>query len=114
MIVVNQNLIQKSFLVFIEIESIKKSEKLENGFSEFQSLVYSSGVQVIDFVKFKQKNPIANNFISAGHLEKIKYKVSLEQQSISEITSIKNFCYLRKFIILILLIKNPFYLWKKI
>ena len=77
MIVVNQNLIQKSFLVFIEIESIQKSEKLENGFSEFQSLVYSSGVQVIDFVKFKQKNPIANNFISAGHLEKIKNKVSL-------------------------------------
>ena len=68
-------MIQKSLLVFIDVESLQKSEKLENGFSEFLSLVDSSGVKILDSLKFKQKIPVANNFISEGHLEKIKNQV---------------------------------------
>ncbi len=69
-------MIQKSLLVFIDVESLQKSEKLENGFSEFLSLVDSSGAKILDSLKFKQKIPVANNFISEGHLEKIKNKLS--------------------------------------
>ncbi len=69
-------MIQKSLLVFIDVESLQKSEQLENGFSEFLSLVDSSGVKILDSLKFKQKIPVANNFISEGHLEKIKNKLS--------------------------------------
>ena len=69
-------MIQKSLLVFIDVDSLQKSEQLENGFSEFLSLVHSSGVKILDSLKFKQKIPVANNFISEGHLEKIKNKLS--------------------------------------
>ena len=69
-------MIQKSLLVFIDVDSLQKSEQLENGFFEFLSLVDSSGVKILDSLKFKQKIPVANNFISEGHLEKIKNKLS--------------------------------------
>ena len=74
-------MIQKSLLVFIDVESLQKSEQLENGFSEFLSLVDSSGVKILDSLKFKQKIPVANNFISEGHLEKIKNMKNFRQQN---------------------------------
>ena len=64
--------IQKSLIVFINIESFKKGEDLLNDYEEFESLVKSSDVEIAGSLKFKQNAPVTSSFISIGKLEQIK------------------------------------------
>ena len=72
---INNNSIQKALLIFMDIDSLNKFEKLENSYEEFYSLVYSSGCEIKDSLKFKQKMPVTNSFISKGKIDQIKNKL---------------------------------------
>ena len=63
------NSIQNAFLVYIDVDSLNKKNKLENSFEEFKNLVTSSGTLIKDYVSFNQKTPVINTFISKGKLE---------------------------------------------
>tara|TARA_Y200000002_G_scaffold168279_1_gene138802 strand:- start:2752 stop:4068 length:1317 start_codon:yes stop_codon:yes gene_type:complete len=63
------NSIQNAFLVYIDVDSLNKENKLENSFEEFKNLVISSGTLIKDYVSFNQKTPVINTFISKGKLE---------------------------------------------
>ena len=69
---IEKNSIQKSLIVFINIESFKKGEDLLNDYEEFESLVKSSDVEIAGSLKFKQNAPVTSSFISIGKLEQIK------------------------------------------
>ena len=69
---IEKNSIQKSLIVFINIESFKKGENLLNDYEEFESLVKSSDVEIAGSLKFKQNAPVTSSFISIGKLEQIK------------------------------------------
>ena len=69
---IKKNSIQKSLIVFINIESFKKGKDLSNDYEEFESLVKSSDVEIAGSLKFKQNAPVTSSFISIGKLEQIK------------------------------------------
>ena len=66
------NSIQNAFLVYIDIDSLNKKNKLENSLEEFKNLVLSSGTVIEDCVSFNQRTPVINTFISKGKLEMLK------------------------------------------
>ena len=66
------NSIQNAFLVYIDIDSLNKKNKLENSLEEFKNLVLSSGTAIKDCVSFNQRTPVINTFISKGKLEMLK------------------------------------------
>ena len=70
--IVESNTIQKTILVYLEVESLYESQKLENGYGEFKSLAVSSGLLIKSSLKFKQRSPVINTFISKGKLDKLK------------------------------------------
>ena len=70
--IVESNTIQKTILVYLEVDSLYESQKLENGYEEFKSLALSSGLLIKNSLKFSQKSPVINTFISKGKLEKLK------------------------------------------
>jgi GTP-binding protein HflX len=70
--IVESNTIQKTILVYLEVDSLYESQKLENGYEEFKSLALSSGLLIKNTLKFSQKSPVINTFISKGKLEKLK------------------------------------------
>ena len=72
---VDINSIQNAFLVYIDVESLNKKNKLENSFEEFKNLVISSGTSIEGHITFNQKTPVINTFISKGKLEKLKEQV---------------------------------------
>ena len=73
--IVENNKIQKAILVFIDIESLNKAERLENSYEEFFSLVKSSGAEIVDSLKLNQKAPLTSTFMTIGKLENIKNKI---------------------------------------
>tara|TARA_B100001758_G_C18398792_1_gene607612 strand:- start:529 stop:1845 length:1317 start_codon:yes stop_codon:yes gene_type:complete len=73
--IVENNKIQKAILVFIDIESLNKAERLENSYEEFFSLVQSSGVEIVDSLRLNQKAPLTSTFMTTGKLENIKNKI---------------------------------------
>tara|TARA_B100001250_G_scaffold389209_1_gene388120 strand:- start:639 stop:1949 length:1311 start_codon:yes stop_codon:yes gene_type:complete len=73
--IVENNKIQKAILVFIDIESLNKAERLENSYEEFFSLVQSSGAEIVDSLKLNQKAPLTSTFMTIGKLENIKNKI---------------------------------------
>ena len=73
--IVENNKIQKAILVFIDIESLNKAERLENSYEEFFSLVKSSGAEIVDSLKLNQKAPLTSTFMTIGKLESIKNKI---------------------------------------
>jgi len=73
--IVENNKIQKAILVFIDIESLNKAERLENSYEEFFSLVKSSGAEIVDSLKLNQKAPLTSTFMTTGKLESIKNKI---------------------------------------
>ena len=73
--IVENNKIQKAILVFIDIESLNKAERLENSYEEFFSLVKSSGAEIVDSLKLNQKAPLTSAFMTIGKLESIKNKI---------------------------------------
>ena len=70
--IVESNTIQKTILVYLEVESLYESQKLENGYGEFKSLAVSSGLLIKSSLKFTQRSPVINTFISKGKLDKLK------------------------------------------
>ena len=64
--IVENNNIQKAILVFIDIESLNKAERLENSYEEFFSLVKSSGAEIVDSLKLNQKAPLTSTFMTIG------------------------------------------------
>ena len=70
--IVESNTIQKTLLIYIEVDSFNQKEKLEKSYDEFYSLAHSSGVEIVKATKFKQKIPITSSFISKGKLDQIK------------------------------------------
>ena len=70
--IVENNTIQKTVLVYLEVDSLYESQKLENGFDEFKSLAISSGVLIKNSLKLSQKSPVINTFITKGKLEMLK------------------------------------------
>tara|TARA_B110000008_G_scaffold83321_1_gene85121 strand:+ start:566 stop:1924 length:1359 start_codon:yes stop_codon:yes gene_type:complete len=73
--IVESNKIQKTLLIYIEVDSLNQKEKLENSYDEFYSLARSSGIEIIDSLKFNQKIPITSSFVSKGKLEHIKNRL---------------------------------------
>ena len=67
-----RNTIESALLIYIDVDSFHKNEKLENGFEEFYSLVKSSGLIIKESTRFKQKAPITSTFITSGKLEILK------------------------------------------
>ena len=67
-----RNAIESALLIYIDVDSFHKNERLENGFEEFYSLVKSSGLVVKELTRFKQKSPITSTFITSGKLEILK------------------------------------------
>ena len=67
-----RNTIESALLIYIDVDSFHKNEKLENGFEEFYSLVKSSGLVIKESTRFKQKAPITSTFITSGKLEILK------------------------------------------
>ena len=65
--IVESNTIQKTILVYLEVESLYESQKLENGYGEFKSLAVSSGLLIKSSLKFKQRSPVINTFISVSY-----------------------------------------------
>ena len=73
--IVESNKIQKTLLIYIEVDSLNQKDKLENSYDEFYSLARSSGIEIIDSLKFNQKIPITSSFVSKGKLEHIKNRL---------------------------------------
>ncbi len=70
--IIKEDKLQNVFSLFVEIESYKNFNKLENEFEEFQSLITSADLVIVDKLLHKQKTPVINTFISKGKLEEIK------------------------------------------
>ena len=70
--IIKEDKLQNVFSLFVEIESHKNFDKLENEFEEFQSLITSADLVIVDKLLHKQKSPVINTFISKGKLEEIK------------------------------------------
>ena len=67
-----RNTIESALLIYIDVDSFHKNDRLEEGFEEFYSLVKSSGLVVKESTRFKQKAPITSTFITSGKLEILK------------------------------------------
>ena len=52
---INNNLNQKALLIYINIDSLNRAEKLENSLEEFNTLVHSSGTEIIKTLKLYKK-----------------------------------------------------------
>ena len=73
--IVEQNLISKTLIIFLEVESLKTGQELEKDFEEFNELVISAGAEIVDKSISKQLKPSISHFINKGKLEEIKNKV---------------------------------------
>lgn len=73
---VNENQIQNALIVFLEVSLLNNNYKLENSYDEFKSLVSSSGTNISNIIKIKQKSPTISTFISKGKLELLKDTIS--------------------------------------
>lgn len=73
--IVSINEIQNAFLIFINVDSLNKKNKLENAFDEFKSLVISSGLTIRDSKCLKQPSPVTNTFISKGNLKEVRDEI---------------------------------------
>ena len=73
---INKNKIENTILIYIDIETFRSDNSLENDFEEFKNLVISSGVNLIDSIKFYQKKPKASFLISKGKLAQLRSVVT--------------------------------------
>ena len=78
----SDKLMQNALIVFLDIQSIKKKNDLENGMDEFRRLVDSSGTRIIESIHIRQKNPVTSTFISKGKLDELGIIVSKNEVDI--------------------------------
>lgn len=73
--IVDQIQIPKTLIIFLEIDSLKTGDELENMFKEFNELVNSAGAEIVEKSISKQTKPSISHFINKGKLEEIKLLV---------------------------------------
>ena len=73
--IVDQTQIPKTLIVFLEIESLKTGDELENIFEEFNELVNSAGAKIVGKSTSKQNKPSISHFINKGKLDEIQLLV---------------------------------------
>ena len=73
--IVDQIQIPKTLIIFLEIESLKTGDELENIFEEFNELVNSAGAEIVEKSISKQIKPSISHFINKGKLDEIKLLV---------------------------------------
>ena len=73
--IVEQKQISKTLLVFLDIESLRTGEELDNIYEEFYDLVNSAGAEIVGKTSSRQKNPSISHFINKGKLDEIKVLV---------------------------------------
>jgi GTP-binding protein HflX len=64
--------IPKTLIIFIDVESLRTGQELENIFGEFYELVNSAGAEIVQSSSSKQKSPSVSHFINKGKLDEIK------------------------------------------
>ena len=64
--------IPKTLIIFIDVESLRTGQELENIYGEFYELVNSAGAEIVQSSSSKQKSPSVSHFINKGKLEEIK------------------------------------------
>lgn len=70
--IVEQKQISKTLLVFLDIESLRTGDELDNIYEEFYDLVNSAGAEIVGKTSSRQKNPSISHFINKGKLDEIK------------------------------------------
>ena len=55
--IVESNTIQKTILVYLEVDTLYESKKLEKGFDEFKSLAVSSGLLIKNCLLYTSPSP---------------------------------------------------------
>ena len=70
--IVEQKQISKTFLVFLDVESLRTGEELDDIYGEFYDLVNSAGAEIVGKTSSRQKNPSISHFINKGKLDEIK------------------------------------------
>ena len=70
--IVEKTQIPRTLIVFIDIESLRTGQELENIYEEFYELVNSAGADIVQSISSKQKLPSVSHFINKGKLEEIK------------------------------------------
>ena len=73
--IVDQIQIPKTLIIFLEIESLKTGDELENIFEEFNELVNSAGAEIVEKSISKQSKPSISHFINKGKLDEIQLLV---------------------------------------
>ena len=63
--------IPKTLIIFLDIESLRTGQELENIFEEFRELVISAGADIVGKSLSKQRAPSISHFINKGKLEEI-------------------------------------------
>tara|TARA_B100001063_G_scaffold85694_1_gene79733 strand:+ start:221 stop:1528 length:1308 start_codon:yes stop_codon:yes gene_type:complete len=70
--IVEKTHIPKTLIIFIDVESLRTGQELENIYGEFYELVNSAGAEIVQSSSSKQKSPSVSHFINKGKLEEIK------------------------------------------
>ena len=69
--IVEKTHIPKTLIIFIDVESLRTGQELENIYGEFYELVNSAGAEIVQSSSSKQKSPSVSHFINKGKLEEI-------------------------------------------
>ena len=69
--------IPKTLIIFIDVESLRTGQELENIYGEFYELVNSAGADIVESSSSKQKAPSVSHFINKGKLEEIQDMVRI-------------------------------------
>ena len=75
--IVEKKLIPKTLIIFLDIESLRTGDELENIYEEFYELVISAGAEIVEKSISKQKTPSVSHFIGKGKLDEIKHLVEI-------------------------------------
>ena len=70
--IVEKTHIPKTLIIFIDVESLRTGQELENIYGEFYELVNSAGAEIVQSSSSKQKSLSVSHFINKGKLEEIK------------------------------------------
>ena len=61
----------KTFLVFIDVHSLREKQLIDDAEREFFDLVQSSGAEIVGTTSHKQSRPSISHFINKGKLEEL-------------------------------------------
>ena len=68
--IVEKKLIPKTLIIFLDIESLRTGDELENIYEEFYELVISAGAEIVEKSISKQKLPPLVTLLAKGSLMK--------------------------------------------